>query len=279
MSEGLPTVEEFYRAMGRMVVRFYGRTPGSGCLLEPHAILGCSGLGSVFLNCGVVFGDGARGDEPAEERLREFVRFIRERGVGGYVCLSERIQRRLEPLARELGLEPLPPIPLMARSAAGVAGDESVPGLSDAARGSRDGRATDRVLELVASEEGLAEFLAVSEAAFDLPADLYGRVVTPDLLRDPALGVYLLRLEGRAVSCVCVVEDEALAGISGMATLPDLQGRGIGSGLLAAVLREYAPRVRAFYLTASEAGQPLYRRHGFTSIDAATAWVVPPPVS
>jgi len=277
MPHALPTVEELYRAMGRTVVRFYGRTPGSGCVLAPHAILGCSGLGSIFLNCGVVFGDGPRGEDPAEDRLREFVALIRERGVGGYVCLSERIQRRLEPLARELGLEPLPAIPLMARAAAPqAAGDGSVPpgvagGLDVAPAVAARGRAVERVT----TEEHLAEFLAVSEAAFDLPADLYGLVVTPGLLRDPGLGAYLVRLEGRAVACVCVVEDEGLAGISGMATLPELQGRGIGADLLAAVLDEH--RVRAFYLTASEAGQRLYRRHGFETVDAATAWVVPPP--
>ncbi len=275
MPHALPTVEEFYRAMGRMVVRFYGRTPGSMCVLTPHAILGCSGLGNVFLNCGVVFGDGPEEPDSAERRLEDFVALIRERNVGGYVCLSERIQRRLEPLAREIGLQPLPPIPLMARVSLQDDDGAGVPLVPPA--GSHATAEDGRVLELVTSEESLAQFLALSEAAFDLPVGLYGRVVTPDLLHDPALRVYLLRVGGRAVSCVCLVEDEGLAGISGMATLPGLQGRGIGSGLLAAVLRERGPRVRAFYLTASEAGQALYRRHGFSVVDAATAWVVPPP--
>ncbi len=114
-----PTVEDLYRAMGRTLVRFYGRTPGSTCVVASHALLGCSGLGSIFLNCGVIFGDGHAGEDPAEGRLREFTAAIRERGIGGYVCLSEAIQRRLEPLARELGLEPLPSIPLMARAPGG----------------------------------------------------------------------------------------------------------------------------------------------------------------
>ena len=101
--------------------------------------------------------------------------------------------------------------------------------------------------------------------------------MTQDLLADPALGVYLCRLEAAPVSAVCVVVDDGLAGISGMATLPGLQGRGIGGFLLARVLELYRPRTHAFYLTASEAGQPLYRRHGFAVVDAATAWVVTPP--
>lgn len=271
MPHALPTVEELYRALGRMVVRFSGSTPGSGCVLAPSAILGFSGLDGVFLNCGVVFGDGPDGDDPAEERLREFVGLMRERGVGGYVCLSERIQRRLAPLARELGLEPLPAIPLMVRAAAAKAADGAVAAGAPALMPPPGGH----VLERVTTAEGLSEFLAVSEAAFELPADLYGLVVTPALLRDPGFSVYLLRLGGCAVSCVCVVEDEGLAGISGMATLPGLQGRGIGAHLLAAVLERH--RVRAFYLTASEAGQPLYRRHGFEAVDTATAWVVPSP--
>jgi len=274
MTHPLPTVEELYRGMGRMVVRFYGRTPGACCVEASHAILGCSGLDSVFLNCGVVFGDGD--DDPAEGRLGEFVARIRERGVGGYVCLSEGTQRRLEPLARELGLEPLPPIPLMAR-----AGDAPAPAREEqssaAARPPLDPAAF--TFERVRTADALADFLAVSEEAFDLPADLYGRVVTRGLLADPALAVYLCRLEGAPVSGVCAVEDESLVGVSGMATLPGLQGRGIGGFLLGRLLEEYRPRPRAFYLTASEAGRSLYRRHGFEVVDAATAWVVPPPGS
>ena len=269
MSHTAPAVEEFYRAMGRMVVRFYGRTPGSSCVQASHAILGCSGLGSIFLNCGVVFGDGPAGDDPAEDRLREFVALIRERSVGGYVCLSETIQRRLEPLARGLGLEPLPPIPLMARVPAGrparagelpeASGDEAGP-----------------TVERVAGPESLADFLALSELAFDLPSGLYASVVTTEFLEDPKLSVYVSRLDGVAVAGAIVVDDEGLAGISGMATLPDLQGRGIGGSLLEHVLNAHAPLTRAFYLTSSEAGQSLYRRHGFETVDAATAWVVPP---
>jgi len=271
MPHTLPTVEELYRGMGRMVVRFYGRTPGSSCVLASHAILGCSGLGSVFLNGGVVFGDGPAGEDPAEDRLREFVAHIRERGVGGYVCLSEAIQRRLEPLAHELGLEPLPPTPLMAC----VPGPSGRAGEAPEALGAAGGPAVERV----AGAEGLADFLALSEAVFDLPARLYGRVVTTALLQDPLLTVYLSRCDGAAVAGALVVDDEDLAGISGMATVPYLQGRGIGGGLLEHVLTAHSPRTRAFYLTASEAGQRLYRRHGFEIVDAATAWVVPPPAA
>jgi GNAT superfamily N-acetyltransferase len=278
MTHALPTVEELYRGMGRMVVRFYGRTPGALCVVEPFAILGCSGLDSVFLNCGVVFGDGAAAGDSAEQRLQEFVARIRELGVGGYVCLSEPVQRRLEPLAREFGLKPLPPIPLMARGAEDAHVVERAPAseaVDALARLELDPAAV--AIERVTRSGGLEEFLAVSEAAFDLPMELYGRVVTPDLLADPALRVYLCRLEGAPISGVCVVLDDGLAGISGMATVPGLQGRGIGSVLLAHTIAAHRDEVRAFYLTASEAGQRLYSRHGFVTVDAATAWVVPPP--
>lgn len=276
MQHTAPSVEDLYRSMGRMAMRFYGRTPGSHCVVASHALLACSGLGSVFLNVGVVFGAGPGDEDPAAARLREFVARIGARGVGGYVCLSEGVQAELEPLARELGLEPLPSIPLMSR----LSGAAATAGPSGAEAGATDqegGRARPSRVERVTTELGLAEFLAVSEAAFDLPSDLYGRVVTPRLLRDPAVAAYLFRLDGAAVGCVCVVDDEGLIGISGMATLPELQGRGIGGRLLEHVLAEYRDGARAFFLTASEAGQRLYRRHGFAVVDAATAWVVSPP--
>ncbi len=273
MHQPLPGVEELYRSMGRMVVRFYGRTPGGDCVIAPHAILGCSGLDSVFLNCGVIFGGTPSGEDAAEARLRQFVARIGERRVGGYVCLSEGVQAELEPLARELGLEPLPPIPLMVR----VAGLACRPDGEEAAAPPPPGAGPGRScrMERVTTELGLAEFLAVSEAAFDLPGDLYGRVITLALLADPALAVYLCRVDGAAVSCVCVVDDDGVLGISGMATLPESQGRGIGGRLLEHVFESYGERARAYFLTASEQGQPLYRRHGFTVVDAATAWVVP----
>jgi predicted N-acetyltransferase YhbS len=284
MMQTLPTVDELYRVMGRMVVRFYGRTPGSSRVVASHAVFACTGLGSVHLNCGVVFGDGARGEDPAEDRLREFVARIRERGVGGHVCLSGRIERRLEPLARELGLEPLPPVTLMARAADEPAGGRAEKTAGD---GTRPAGAVDKprldpaafTCEPVADAAGLSEVLAVSEAAFGLPAEVHGRVVRPALLEDPAVTVYVCRLERVAVACVCVVDDDGLAGMSGMATLPGLQRRGIGGVLLAHVLAAHRERARAFCLTAGEAGRPLYRRAGFTTVDAATAWVVPPPGS
>jgi GNAT superfamily N-acetyltransferase len=276
MQHTAPSVEDLYRSMGRMAMRFYGRTPGSHCVVASHALLACSGLGSVFLNVGVVFGAGPGDEDSAAARLREFVARIGSRGVGGYVCLSEGVQAELEPLARELGLEPLPSIPLMSRpyGAAATAGPSAAESGTTAPGG---GRARPARVERVTTELGLAEFLAVSEAAFDLPSDLYGRVVTPRLLRDPAVAAYLFRLDGAAVGCVCVVDDEGLVGISGMATLPELQGRGIGGRLLEHVLAEYRDGARAFFLTASEAGQRLYRRHGFSVVDAATAWVVSRP--
>lgn len=252
-----------------MLIRFFGHTADSSCVVASHAILACSGLGDVFLNCGVVFGDGPSGDDPAEGRLREFVDHIRGRGAGGYVCLSEAVQRRLAPLARELGLERLPTIPLMARSSVSKPGEEGTVG--------DDGAGRKCSVEQVTTVEGLADFLWVSERAFELPGHLYQRVVTPALLEDDGLSVYVCRLDGRPVACACVVEDEGVAGISGMATVPELQRRGLGGQLLTHVLRTHAERARAFYLTASEAGRSFYPRYGFKVVDSATAWVVSPP--
>ena len=245
---------------------FYGAVPGARGLVRDGAVLGCSGLGATFLNAGIVFPEAGVPRAEAERRaavtLCEFVDVIRELGSGGYVCLGERLRGALEPLARELGLLALEVIPLMRRS--------PEPPEEEPAGG--------WVCERIRDEDGLAELLAVSAAAYEFPAALYGRVVTPALLRRPEVALYLCRRDGRAVSCVYTVEDGGLVDVAGMATLPERQGEGAGGALLRHVLRTHASGSRAFCLTASAAGYRLYERSGFVVVDEASAWLVPAPV-
>lgn len=266
MSATMPTVEELYAAMGRMIVRIYGRVDGARCDLLPRAALACSGLDDVSLNYAVIYGD-AWGDDAAEAVLRVFAERLRERGVGGYVCASRAVSAPLAPVARELGLEPLPDVPLMMRGGGPVDGTVASPSPDDASFTVRP----------ATSAAGVSELLRVSEAAFGLPVDLYGRIVTPDLVDDPAVTVYLGRRGTTTVSCAFVVDDDDLVGVSGLATLPEWEGRGYGGRTLRAVA-EANPTARAFYLTADAGAEAFYRAHGYELVDAAAAWVVPPPV-
>jgi len=256
-------VDELYAGIGRSMALFYGGVPEARGEVRPGAVLGCSGLGAAFLNAAIVWGEpglpAAETERRAAGTLREFVGIMRGLGSGGYVCLGERLRGALEPLARELGLAPLEVIPLMRRV--------PDPPAEEPAGGYE--------CERVADEAGLAELLAVSAAAYEIPAELYGRVVTPALLGRPEVALYLCRRNGLAVSCVYAVDDDGVVDIAGMATLPERQGEGAGGVLLRHVLRAHADGARAFCLTASAAGLRLYERAGFDVVDEAGAWLVP----
>ena len=260
-----PVIEELYASIGRSMALFYGTVPGARCEVRDGAVLGCSGLGASFLNAGIVYGEPGLSRDEAERRaaatLGDLVGVIRGLGSGGYVCLGERLRGALEPLAREMGLVPLELVPLMWR-APGAPPPEPAGAYS---------------CERVRGDGGLAELLAVSAAAYEFPAELYGRVVTPALLGRSDVSFYLCRRDGRAVSCVYAVDDDGVVGVAGMATLPERQGEGAGGVLLRHVLRAHAPGARAFCLTASAAGLRLYERSGFVVVDEASAWLVPAP--
>jgi GNAT superfamily N-acetyltransferase len=267
MPEGLPPVNDLYRSMGRMLVRFLSARAGAECIVTHGAVLACSGLEPVSLNCVLVFAGepGDADDEPAlAERaswLREFVALVRGRRIGGYVYLGGEVSAELAPVARELGLEELVRVPLMARPA----------GTADAAGPSPAGPLT---VEIVADEAALTAFLAVNEAAFDVPAEQYAEVLTTRFLGAPGVTLYLGRVAEQAALAVCVYDDDGGVVVSGMATIPALQGRGLGGRLLGHVLRAHDERARAFCLAANSGSRALYARHGFAVVDEATAWLI-----
>jgi GNAT superfamily N-acetyltransferase len=77
------------------------------------------------------------------------------------------------------------------------------------------------------------------------------------------------------MSAVSVTPTGNTAGISLMATPPEHQRKGTGRALLTQVIDDYRSRgVERFYLTATEAGRPLYASVGFETIADLSAWVL-----
>ncbi len=78
---------------------------------------------------------------------------------------------------------------------------------------------------------------------------------------------------GEPVACVGTIEAGEDCCVSGVATVPELQRRGIGGWLLRRALAEARERgMRSASLRASAAGAPAYERLGFHDLGAVEMW-------
>ncbi len=93
-------------------------------------------------------------------------------------------------------------------------------------------------------------------------------------LADSALA---LRHRDRFVGLVTRICYGSSAWIGNLLVVPDWRGRGCGARLLdQAILELHAKQVCSVWLTASDAGAPLYQRRGFTTLGTVERWVRPP---
>lgn len=80
-------------------------------------------------------------------------------------------------------------------------------------------------------------------------------------------------LEGEPVACVGTIEAGEDCCVTGVATLPGFQRRGIAGWLLRRALAEARERgLRSASLRASKAGAPAYERLGFRDLGAVEMW-------
>ena len=112
----------------------------------------------------------------------------------------------------------------------------------------------------------VAEFRAIYAGAFDMrPGVAEGLVVEADLDAVPHL---LGRVDGRGVACAQVRLGGGRGFISGVGVLPELQGRGYGSAMLAAGRDEAGRRgCDLVWLNAGPANVPFYVGIGFELVD------------
>jgi ribosomal protein S18 acetylase RimI-like enzyme len=129
----------------------------------------------------------------------------------------------------------------------------------------------------VSDDAGRRDFLAVAAAGFGastsegLPPptqeqmDSFGPTLACAL--DPDVAVVVGYLSGRPVSAAIVYRLEEIAGITGVATVPDQRRRGLARALTWAALAEGAARgCRCGTLNASGASFHLYRSMGFVHV-------------
>lgn len=124
-------------------------------------------------------------------------------------------------------------------------------------------------LEIEAIDSGGAdEYLDAVTAGFGVPPGLIDPSLGRALVGMPNLIALLGRVGGRAVATSAVFVTGATAGVYNVTTLPDHRRRGYGEAVTAAAARAGAELGATHaVLQASQAGEPVYRRMGYTTPD------------
>lgn len=180
-------------------------------------------------------------DQPDPVRVEAAVAWCRERGRTPQVVVRERYRDTL----------PLYDVTEVLATLAGSAGGGQ------------------QVLEVAAATD-VAEFRGVYSAAFGMRDGLADAlVVAADLAVLPHL---LGRIDGRAVACAILRAGGELGYVNGVGVLPDVQGRGYGSAMLAACRAAAAARgCRHVWLNAAPQTAPFYEGIGFERVDTYVA--------
>jgi ribosomal protein S18 acetylase RimI-like enzyme len=123
----------------------------------------------------------------------------------------------------------------------------------------------------VQTEADLDEFQRVLMDVYGLPGPMANAWIqaatTVGIGRTP-WRMYLGRLGGRVVATSMVLRGAGVAGVYGVATMPDARGRGIGGAVtLAPLLEDRDAGVRYGVLFSSREAVGAYRRIGFREVD------------
>jgi GNAT superfamily N-acetyltransferase len=114
--------------------------------------------------------------------------------------------------------------------------------------------------------DNIDAYLGVLAEGFGAPRELMDAVFGTGLLQVPGLTGYLGILDGTPVATSACLLSDGVAGVYNVATLPSHRGKGAGAAVTAAAAAAgVADGVRVSVLQASEAGEPVYRRMGFTT--------------
>jgi GNAT superfamily N-acetyltransferase len=100
-----------------------------------------------------------------------------------------------------------------------------------------------------------------------LPPDLARRLTPPSFAADPAVQLFLGRLDGRAVGTSIAIQSREASGIVAVGTLPEARRRGVGAAVSWAAVSAGAERGHdTIVLQSSPMGFPVYSAMGFRTV-------------
>lgn len=250
-------------AEGEALARLYGyglalsaaMSEAGEFLWTPFGVASLSGTSVPGLNVTLAWA-GCTVDE-----LDRLVEYVQQRGLSANHLLSAGAGASLGAHAALRRLVPAGATPILTLDASALAAHPSA----------FDGT----VARAAAWPEVRDEAAPLVAEAFGIPPAAMRRLVSPRAVERSGLDVFVARREGRAWSTVFTTTHGSAVGIWNMATSPSLQRHGAGRAVLAEALAYHARLgARLFFLGATPAGMPLYRRLGFRMATALTSWVL-----
>lgn len=244
-----------YRLAGESMALGYRASPGWEARLTTSASLVLSGEPVADLNYALI----SSGPSP-EKYLHEFVEVARARRIPIMFLFASAIASKIEPEAKELGLECAGPFPFMVYHPHEFSPKDNI-----------------YRIESVKEQNGLREANSVMASAFDIPCEMVDRAFSPTVLESPGVEFFIAMQYGETISTVQTTRHGPYVGIWSMATPPAHQRKGAGLALLEHVITYHLKNgAKLFYLGATPAGRPLYRKIGFETVDEAQVWIFTP---
>src|ERR671918_123301 len=128
---------------------------------------------------------------------------------------------------------------------------------------SRSGSSTDAEL--------LGRLVDVEVRSFGSESIVAERMLGPGQLELPAVRFYAALLDGRPVAQAYTHTVNGATSAWGVATVPELRGRGIGTAITAFAIRD-APNTDLAWLMSTREGRSMYERMGFRHASDWDVW-------
>jgi GNAT superfamily N-acetyltransferase len=205
------------------------------------------------------------GDDADPKALDWAVAAMRHRQATFVVNLRDGMDDRWVPMVQRLGLVedgPEPWMPGMAAHPLPAPGSAPVP----------DGHEIRRATDL----DGIRDHVTAASAGFETPPEWFEAIVSPAVLTDPSLELYVGYTDGVPVTAGAGYRTGDTIGIYNVATVENARRRGYGAAMTMRIVDDgLGAGCDTAVLQSSDMGYSVYERLGFRTVVRYRAWVEP----